>query len=97
MRVQDSNLNSVSISTRGTGRTDATQTSRSGSSAAHSSQSQDQLSLSDLGNLVRTVSGDSPERASHVNKLAAEFKSGGYKVNSSAVAGSIVNDALRAG
>lgn len=97
MRVQDSNLNSVSISTRGTGRTDAAHGGRAGSSSPHGGYGQDQLSLSDLSSLVRTVSGDTPERASRVNALAASYKSGNYKVNSAAVAGSVVNDALRAG
>lgn len=97
MRVQDSNLNSVSISTRGTARTDAAQSGRTSNSSSHSSYGQDHLSLSDLGSLVRTVSGDTPERTARVGQLSAAYKSGGYKVNSAAVAGSMVNDALRAG
>ncbi len=96
MRVHDSNLNSVSIATHGSGRTEAGQGGRAGSTGAHGTAGQDQLSLSDLGNLVRTVSGDTPERASRVSQLSAAYKSGNYKVDAAAVAGSVVNDALGA-
>ncbi len=94
MRVQDSNLNAVTIGSRQAGRAESTQSGRTGNSGAHGAGSQDRVSLSDLSSMVASASAESPGRADHVNRLAAQYKSGGYSVNASAVSQSIVNDAM---
>ena len=96
MRVHDSNLNSVSIGTHQSGRTDAVQNGRPGSSGARGSSAQDHISLSDLGSLVRSVSGETAGPSEKVNRLAAAYQSGALQTDSQATAKGIVNDALRA-
>ncbi len=95
MRVHDSNLNSVSIGTHQTGRTDGVQNGRTGSSS-HGNSAGDHISLSDLGSLVRSVSGESAGQSEKVSRLTAAYKSGALQSNSQATAKGIVNDALRA-
>jgi anti-sigma28 factor (negative regulator of flagellin synthesis) len=97
MRIQDSNLNSVTIGTSKSGKADGVQSGRSGSAGASGSSGTDRISLSDLGSLVRSVSGDTPERTAKVSHLAAAYKSGNYHAPSTAVAKGIVNDAHRTG
>jgi anti-sigma28 factor (negative regulator of flagellin synthesis) len=96
MRVHDSNLNSVSIGTNQSNRTDSVQNGRAGSSSARGNSSHDQISLSDLSSLVRSVSGETTGQSDKVNRLAAAYKSGTLSTNSHATAKGIVNDALRA-
>lgn len=93
MRVQDSNLNSVSI---GTTRTDTVQSGRAGSSGVRGSYGQDQISLSDLGSLVRSVSGETTDRTQMIDSLAAAYKSGSYQANALGAAQGIIDDAIRA-
>ncbi len=94
MRVHDSNLNSVTIGTHSSGRAEAG--GRAGSSGVSGAGDQDQFSISGLASLLRAASGDSPERAQRVSKLAALFRSGSYSANAAAVSSNIVNDALHA-
>ena len=96
MRVHDSNLNSVSIATQQSNRTDGIQNGRSGTSGARGSSAQDQISLSDLGSLVRSFSGDTAGQSDKVSRLAAAYKSGSLQTSSQATAKGMVNDALRA-
>jgi hypothetical protein len=97
MRIQDSNLNSVTIGTSKSGRPDGVQSGRSGSAASSTSSGTDRISLSDLGSLVRSVSGDTPDRTAKVSQLSAAYKSGNYHAPSSGVAKGIVNDAHKTG
>lgn len=92
MRVQDSNLNSVTIGSRPAGRTDSVSVGQSGNSSVHDNFGGDRLSLSDLGSMVRSVSGDTPERMSRVSQVAAAYKSGNYRPDATAVAKSLIND-----
>jgi hypothetical protein len=96
MRVHDSSLNSVSIGTHQSGRADGIQSGR-GTAGAHGGSAADRISLSDLGSLVRSVSGDTPDRAAKVSQLAAVYKAGNYHVQASEVSKGIVNDSLRTG
>ena len=96
MRVQDSNLNSVSITTGGSARADGVQPGRSGSSSAKAKDGQDELSLSDFGSRVHGISGNTAERTARVSQLAAAYKSGNYHPDAQAVAKGVVNDALQA-
>ena len=95
MRVHDSNLSSVSIGTQQTSRTDA-QNGRTGAPGARGGSAQDQISLSDLGSLVRSVSGETASQSEKVSRLAAAYMSGALQTDSHATAKGIVNDALRA-
>jgi anti-sigma28 factor (negative regulator of flagellin synthesis) len=97
MRVHDSNLNAVTIGTRQPGRTDSVQTGRGTGSGVSGASSQDRVSLSDLSSMVARASAEAPGRAEHIDRLAAAYKSGGYKVNAPAVSQSIVKDALTTG
>ncbi len=92
MKVHDSQANSVTIGTHSAGRADAVKGGASGGSGAQDSVG-DRISLSDLGSLVRSVSGDTPERTQRISQLAALFQSGSYHPALSAVSRSIVHDA----
>lgn len=93
MRVNDSNLNAVTT-TAHTQRTDATSSNRSHGAKSGDGAS-DQVHLSSLSNLAASVS-TSPDRASHVSRLAAAYQSGHYNVDAQAVSKSVVNDSVRA-
>lgn len=97
MRVHDSNQNAVTIGTRQTGSTQAANSERRDSAAVNGAGDHDRLSLSDLGSLVRSVSGDTPARTARVDQLAATYRSGNYRPDASAVSRSIVADGLQAG
>lgn len=96
MRVNDSNLNAVTIGTRQAGRTDDVQTGRSGASSARGYANQDRVSLSDLSSMVAKAA-ESPDRSERINQLAAAYRSGNYRADAAAVSSSIVNDAMKAG
>lgn len=95
MRVHDSNLNSVSIGTHSTGRSDSAQSGRSGASGSQGSAGQDRISLSDLGSLVRSASSETTDRSERVNQLASAYKSGNYRANAAGAAKGIVNEAYK--
>jgi anti-sigma28 factor (negative regulator of flagellin synthesis) len=97
MKVHDSSLNSVTIGSHQTGRTESTHGGRAGKSSAPGGSGPDRISLSDLGSVVRSASGDNPGRTEKVSQLAAAYKSGSYHVNSHAVSKGIVDDALQTG
>ena len=96
MKIHDSSSNSVTIGTQSSGRTDSARVGRTGASNSQDSSGQDRVSLSDLSSLVRSVSGDTPERVQRISQLRAEFVSGNYQPDTAAVSRSIVDDALRA-
>ncbi len=95
MKVHDSSSNSVTIGTQSSGRTEAAKGGRSGASRAPDASGQDRISLSDLGSVVRAVSGDTPERTQRISQLTALYKSGNYHPDAAAVSRSMVNDATR--
>lgn len=94
MRVHDSNLNAVTIGTRQTNRTDTVETGHGRGYDARGYGQNDRVSLSDLSNAMRAA-GDDPARAERVSRLNAAYRSGSYKVDASAVAKGIVNDAMK--
>jgi anti-sigma28 factor (negative regulator of flagellin synthesis) len=93
MRVHDSSLNSVTIASANTGRAEAASSERS-ATQARSVSGEDQLSLSDLGSLVRALSADTPEHTARVSQLAAAYRSGNYRPDAKATAKALVNDAF---
>ena len=94
MRVHDSSLNSVTIASAKTARAEAAGSDRA-ATEARAASGEDQLSLSDLGSLVRTLSADTPEHTARVSRLAAAYRSGTYRPDASATAKSMIDDALR--
>lgn len=96
MRVNDSNLNAVTIGTRQPGRADAVQADRSNGYAHGWQGGQDRVSLSDLTNAVSQAADDDPGRSERVERLAATYESGSYRVEARALSASIVDDSVTA-
>ncbi|MBZ5596263.1 MAG: flagellar biosynthesis anti-sigma factor FlgM [Acidobacteriia bacterium] len=97
MRVDDRNLNGAAGVQ--TGRTPESQgADRTGpASGAQISESQggDRVEISGTaGNVAQALGAGSAQRAQHVQKLAADYRSGNYTVNSLATSRAIVQDAL---
>ncbi len=68
------------------------QTSGSGNASGNAT---DQVSLSGLGQQLRDLAVDSPERQEKVKALAAAYANGSYQVDAKAVSSAIVGDALK--
>jgi flagellar biosynthesis anti-sigma factor FlgM len=95
MRVHDSSLNSVTIGSHSSGRTEGTQSGRAGSTNAKGGAGADRVSLSDLGSVIRSATGENPARTERLSQLSAAYKSGHYQVDSKAVSKGMVDDALQ--
>ena len=96
MKVNDPNLQGPSGLTS-TGVTKPTQTGRS-TSASTSTQggdAADGVALSGLAQTLRSLDVESPERQAQVESLAQAYAQGNYKVDAEAVAGGIIDDALK--
>jgi len=98
MRVYDTNLTGTSAAE--TGRAQETQrVERSGQdqAARTNGSGSDQVQLSGaLGRLSRTLSSFNEDHASRVQALAAEYQSGGYRLDSIATSRAMISDALSA-
>jgi flagellar biosynthesis anti-sigma factor FlgM len=66
-----------------------------GATVAPVGDSSDGVALSGLAQTLRTLDVDSPERQAQVESLARAYAQGNYKVDAEAVAGEIINDALK--
>ncbi len=96
MKVNDPNLQGPS-GLASTGVSKPTQTGRGGASQgpAPAGDGSDGVALSGLAQTLRSLETDSPERQAQVDALAQAYEQGRYKVSAEAVAGGIVNDALK--
>ncbi len=54
----------------------------------------DDVHLSELVRSLRSLAWDSPERQAHIDEVARAYASGGYQVDSRAVAGRVIDDAI---
>ena len=69
-------------------------TSRSGDSAVQSS-SGDDVHLSELVRVLRSLAADSPERQAHIEQIARTYAQGNYQVDTQATANGIIDDAIK--
>lgn len=93
MRISDSNLSAVTTSAQ-----QAAQAAAAGSAgragAAKAGTRGDQVQLSDLSSVLKSLSAGSPERDARVSQLAAVHQAGNYRVDAAAVSRSLVNEAI---
>jgi flagellar biosynthesis anti-sigma factor FlgM len=96
MKVNDTNLNSLSSTgttgTQGPARTGQVSGSSSGQTPATGSSSDD-VHLSELVKSLRSLAAESPERQAKLESLARSYASGSYSVDPSATASKIIDDA----
>lgn len=55
----------------------------------------DKVSLSGLGRAIAAAQEDSPERIAHLQKLRAEFETGRYTVDSTALVQRVIDDSIK--
>ena len=96
MKVNDSNLNSLTpAGTSGTQETARTgQGSRPGSTQTSAASSNDDVHLSELVKILRSLAADSPERQAKLESLARSYANGSYQVDAGATASKIIDDAF---
>jgi anti-sigma28 factor (negative regulator of flagellin synthesis) len=97
MRVDDRNLNGAAgLQTGRTPESHGAERADSTSGARISeSQGGDRVEISSTaGSVAHALGVSSAQRAQHIQKLAAEYRSGHYKANSPATSRAIVQDAL---
>ena len=95
MKVNDSTLST--LTSIGTSRTQ--ETARSGqaqrTAEGNVSTGGDDIHLSELLRSLRALAADSPERQARLEKIARDYAQGAYKVDASATASRIIDDALQ--
>lgn len=97
MKINDANLNAVtSGASQAAAQAAAAGTSRAGTTGKHG-HGRDAVELSGLSSALRSLAAGGPEHSARIEKLAAAYQSGNYRVDSPAVSRHIVNDALRSG
>ena len=94
MRVNDSNLNSVTSGTHETAQTTAVGGSRGSSRTARSGSGGDDHVQLSLGAQFHELALNSPEHESRISNIAAAYANGSYQPNSQAVSKRIVSDAF---
>jgi anti-sigma28 factor (negative regulator of flagellin synthesis) len=94
MKVNDPNLSALSSTgmskTQAAVRADGRPAGVSGAAGPGG----DDVHLSELVRILRSLASESPERQAHIEQLARTYASGGYQANPEAIAGKIVEDAL---
>lgn len=73
----------------------AQQTRSAKSTSAAASGGEDQVNLSHLAGALQEALDSSPERATEIEKLAADYAAGRLEADSAETARALVNDALR--
>lgn len=96
MKVNESNLQGPS-GLASTGVSKPTQAGRqtAGGGAAAVGDGSDGVALSGLAQTLRSLDVESPERQAQVEQLAKAYAQGNYRVDAEAVAGGIIDDALK--
>ena len=94
MKINDSQLNSVSTSTQQTGQTGNSQNSRAGSGTKSDSRD-DAVQLSGLSSALRSLASGGPQQEARVSSLATDYQGGNYRVDAAAVGRQIVSEALQ--
>ncbi len=99
MKIDNTNINSLSSGevrqqqrAASVARTEYERTASSGRTA---SAPGDQIELSGLSKAVASLSSESPDRTRHVERLAAAYAEGSYRVEAEEVSRRIVEDAQR--
>lgn len=97
MKIDPRTLDPASASQAGKAQeTTGVSSGDSGGRAGRAHADADRVDLSDLsGLLLASASVDAPERAARVERLAAEVRSGRYKVDAEEVSRRIVGEAIR--
>ena len=99
MRVYDLNLTSTSAAATGraqeTQRADQAASSRAGGSGTAASGDRVEFS-STLGRISQALAADGSDRASRVQALAAQYRSGQYQPDSMATSRGMISEALAA-
>lgn len=94
MKINDSNING--LASPGIGKAqeaDAASRGR-GKNVNGSDSTSDRVELSNLSASIRAEDAESPERAAHIEKLAADYEAGRYNPDPLEVSKKIVADAL---
>lgn len=98
MKVNESNLQGAA-GLGSTGAAKAVQGGRlagsGGEAGAAVGDGSDGVALSGLAQTLRALDVESPEREARVEQLARAYAEGGYKVDAEAVAGGVIDDALK--
>jgi Anti-sigma-28 factor, FlgM. len=96
MKINDPELNgTVSSEVSKAREAEAAVKSRSQTVGGAASSRGDHVQLSHLGSQLQAAETESPERTAYLEKLSAQVKSGGYKVDSQRLSRAIVNDAIK--
>ena len=94
MRINDQNLTGISSSQLG--RTQETESgNRHGRGAGPGAAGNDQVQLSSLAGSLQALTGETPERAAHLERLSAEVAAGRYTVDAQALSQKIVDEAIQ--
>ena len=99
MRIYDTNQQASSVGSSAAqqaSRTEAASSARAAAAGAKGSARADQVQLSAVGSGLRAAESDPAARNSKVAALAAMYQAGTYQVDSGAVSGRIVDDAISA-
>jgi flagellar biosynthesis anti-sigma factor FlgM len=54
----------------------------------------DEVSLSELANVLQEALTETPERSAYLEKLSKQFEAGTYKVDSRQIAGSLIDETI---
>ncbi len=94
MKISDSNLNAVTTSAQQAAQAAAAGAGARTASGRPEGARPDRVQLSGLSNALQSLSAGGPERQGQLERLAAAYQSGNYKVNAQAVGKSIITDAM---
>jgi flagellar biosynthesis anti-sigma factor FlgM len=99
MKIYDSNLSGAAAGgAQRTQETQQTERSGSGRKAELTGEGGDRVELSgSLGRLSRVLSSFQSHRADRVQRLAAQYQSGNYQIDSKAISGAMISEALSEG
>lgn len=67
----------------------------SASAGAGTARALDSIHLSELVRSLRAMAADSPERQARIERLARDYASGAYEVDTQATASKIIDDAVK--
>jgi flagellar biosynthesis anti-sigma factor FlgM len=93
MKINDSQLNSVTTAAQQAEQAGSTQATRAGASPKADSRG-DAVQLSGLSSTLQALAHGGPQQEARVASLSAEYQGGNYRVNAAAVGKQIVSEAF---
>lgn len=93
MKINDSNLNSVTSASHQAGQTQGTGGNAKAGGVAHPDSRTDRVQLSDLSGAIHALSSGSPAREARISHLAGVYQSGKYHADANAVSKQLIQDA----